>query len=90
MNKYREADNKLASTARTLIKSSKVPTFYAVCLTIVFSIRASACSDEFYEKNEPVPTFEFYGEHCGPGHGTGADPIDELDQACLEHDQAYK
>ena len=35
-----------------------------------------------------------YGEHCGAGHGKwgssgGGEPIDELDEACSEHDDCY-
>lgn len=33
--------------------------------------------------------FKLYGNWCGPMHG-GGEPIDELDQLCMEHDLCYK
>ncbi|HEX8913332.1 MAG TPA: hypothetical protein VF796_13305 [Humisphaera sp.] len=30
-----------------------------------------------------------YGNWCGPGHGGGGAPIDELDRSCMDHDNCY-
>ena len=53
---------------------------------LVFTSRACLSCD-------PTPPegldFEWYGNHCGPGHGNPDDPaIDELDAACKRHDAA--
>ena len=32
--------------------------------------------------------FHFYGNWCGPGHGSG-EPIDDVDRACMVHDKCY-
>jgi len=56
---------------------------------VVFSVRVFVC-----DYTEAVPKgfdFQWYGNHCGPGHG-GPDvgAKDELDAACKRHDAVYK
>ena len=36
----------------------------------------------------PEDGFPVHGNWCGPGHG-GGQPIDTVDQACMEHDKCY-
>ena len=36
----------------------------------------------------PEDGIPVYGRWCGPGHGSG-EPIDEVDRACMEHDNCY-
>jgi hypothetical protein len=69
---------------RTLARRAwQIGTPAALVIAVVFSTRvACGCNPG----GGPVD-FKFYGEHCGPGHGTDADPVDELDEACREHDR---
>jgi hypothetical protein len=86
--KRKESDEELASTAKKLLWNRKTPFFATFGVALTFTIRAFAC-----DYTEPVPTgldFQWYGEHCGPGHGSDKDAIDELDAACERHDAAYK
>jgi len=84
----READKTLAKRAWQLVWNRKTPFFATFGVAVVFSVRALVCGYA-----EPYPSgldFEWYGEHCGPGHGTGGVAVDELDEACQRHDEAYK
>jgi len=84
----KEADKTLASAARGLLWGRKTPFLATFGVAVTFTIRAVAC-----DYAEPVPAgldFDWYGEHCGPGHGSDKDAIDELDAACKRHDAAYK
>lgn len=87
--KLKESDKQLASTAKKLLWSRKTPFFATFGVAVVFSIRVFAC-----DYTEPVPEaldFEWYGEHCGPGHGDPTKEADDaLDAACKRHDAAYR
>jgi len=84
----READRTLAKRAWQLVWNRKTPVFATLGVAVVFTVRAFACQYE-----EPYPAeldFKWYGNHCGPGHGTAGDAVDELDEACRRHDEAYR
>lgn len=84
----RKADATLARKAWSLAWNKKTPIWATVGVAFVFTLRVWVC-----EYEDPYPNglnFEWYGEHCGPGHGTGGEVIDELDEACKRHDEAYK
>jgi hypothetical protein len=84
-----ESDRTLAKTARGLLWSRKTPFFATFGVAVVFSIRTFAC--DYTETYPEGLDFEWYGEHCGPGHGDpDKEAIDELDEACKRHDAAYK
>lgn len=84
----READLSLAKRAWQLVWNRKTPLLATLGVAIVFTVRAFTCSYE-----DPYPAgldFEWYGEHCGPGHGNpDREPVDELDEACRRHDEVY-
>ena len=85
----READETLATRAWALVWNRKTPIWATLGVAVVFTIRVYACSSP-----DPYPDkldFEWYGEHCGPGHGDpDREPVDELDAACKRHDEAYR
>jgi hypothetical protein len=84
----READKVLVRDAWALLWRRKAPLWAALGIVVVFTVRVVVCSYE-----DPIAEgldFEWYGNHCGPGHGTGDTVIDELDEACRRHDEAYK
>lgn len=85
----RESDKTLARSAWSLVWNRKTPFFATFGVAVVFSVRAFAC-----DYSEAVPEgldFEWYGEHCGPGHGDpDKEAIDELDEACKRHDAVYR
>jgi len=84
----KEADKELSKTAWRLVWNRKTPFFATFLLAVTFSVRVFVC-----DYTEEVPKgldFEWYGEHCGPGHRSDNAPIDELDAACKRHDDAYK
>ena len=85
----READKTLAQKSWALVWNRKTPLWATLGVAIVFTVRAAVCSYDI-----PVPDgldFDWYGEHCGPGHGDpDKEAIDELDEACKRHDEAYK
>jgi hypothetical protein len=58
----------------------------AAGIGLVFTTRATLG----YDPTHPGGLdFEWYGNHCGPGHGDPDDPaIDDLDEACKRHDAA--
>ena len=84
----READRSLAKKAWDLVWNRKTPFLATLGVAIVFSVRAWAC--DYTETYPKGLDFEWYGNHCGPGHGTGGDAVDELDAACKRHDEAYR
>ncbi len=77
-------DLELASEGARVALKAFVKGFAAVALAIVFAFRGLFC--------DPTPPdgleFKYWGEHCGPGHGTDGEPVDDLDAACFEHDRA--
>ena len=84
----KDADKELSKAAWGLVWNRKTPFFATFGLAVVFSVRAFVCN---YEAPYPEElNFEWYGEHCGPGHGTGGEAVDELDEACRRHDEAYR
>lgn len=87
-DQIRNADISLASRAWQLIWNRKTPFVATLGVALVFTIRVFVCQ---YDKPYPSELdFEWYGEHCGPGHGDpNREPIDELDEACRRHDAAY-
>lgn len=88
-DKLREADKALAKKAWALLRSRKTPFFVTLGIVIVFTVRPFICD---YQKPFPENfSFKWYGEYCGPGYGgSGAVPVDELDEACQAHDKAYE
>jgi hypothetical protein len=84
----READKNLARSAWGLLWNQKAPLWATLGIIIVFTVRSTVCS---YENDIPAGVdFEWYGEHCGPGHGDpDSEAMDELDAACKRHDEAY-
>ncbi len=56
----------------------------ALAVAILFGVRSCAGCDP---TNTGPVEFEFHGNHCGPGHGTGTDAVDALDEACRQHDE---
>jgi len=89
MSDLRQADRELAKASWTAVWRGSAPLWAGLAMAIVFFGRSLVCSYE-----EPIPEgldFEWYGNHCGPGHGDPDDPaIDELDEACKRHDAAYR
>ncbi len=64
-------------------RAAKIGTPSALLVAALFGIRACAGCDP--DNTGPVE-FRYHGNHCGPGHGTDAPPVDELDAACRDHD----
>ena len=85
----KKADKALAKKAWALVWNRKTPFFATLGIAIVFTLRPFLCE---YEKPFPAGlSFKWYGEYCGPGYGgSGAQAVDELDEACQEHDNAYE
>ena len=79
----------MAKSAWALVWNLKTPLWATLGVAIIFSVRVAFCS---YEVAVPGGLdFEWYGEHCGPGHGDpDKEAIDELDEACKRHDAAYE
>lgn len=82
-----DADATLARGAWGLIRrgvGSVRMRLAALGVAVLFTVRAIAC--------DPTPPegvrFEWWGEHCGPGHGTDGEPVDALDELCRDHDRA--
>jgi hypothetical protein len=81
-----EADQKLASGAWDLIRKgvgSWRMRVAALGVALTFTVRAAACDDP----HPDAVDFKWWGEHCGPGHGTDGDAVDELDALCKKHDR---
>jgi hypothetical protein len=88
-NAFEESDKTLAKTAWSLLWSRKTPILATLGVALTFTIRTFTCSYEDSSVPENLD-FEWYGEHCGPGHGTDGEAIDELDAACKRHDAEYR
>jgi hypothetical protein len=87
--KRKEGDAKLASTARKLLWSRKTPFLATFGIVVVFSVRVTMC--DYTEEIPEGLDFQWYGNHCGPGHGNPDAAVkDELDAACKRHDEAYR
>lgn len=82
----READQAFVRRVWSLLLQRKAPLWAALGILIVFSFRVAFCS---YTSSDSIK-FRWYGNHCGPGHGTGDPAIDELDEECQKHDEAYR
>ena len=80
-----DPDIELAIDGARVAWKSLVKFFAAGALAITFAVRGLMC--EAYPSEGPV--FEYWGNHCGPGHGTGGEALDDLDEACRKHDRAY-
>lgn len=81
-------DETLAKSAWKEFKYALRGLVAAAGIMIVFGARAACGCD-------PTPPegldFEWYGNHCGPGHGNPEDPaIDKLDEHCKRHDAALR
>lgn len=86
--KIQEADRRLARAAWREFLRRKAPWWAALGIVVVFGIRGWLCSPEGLDRG-CSPSFRWYGRHCGPGYGTAGEPVDELDEACRDHDRAY-
>lgn len=79
-----EPDKELAMDGARVAWRSLVKFFAAAALAITFGVRGLMCDP--YPGDGP--SFEYWGNHCGPGHGTDGDAVDDLDEACRKHDGA--
>jgi len=86
----RRADRILAIKARLIARSQEYSRktrrrAFAVWLLFSFRVRVG-----WHRKPSRHLAFAWHGNHCGPNHGlAGAAPVDDLDAACLEHDESY-
>lgn len=85
----KDADAQLAAAGWCAVRTRSAPLWAAAGIAILFSVRAQFCTEQQLRVPDGVD-FKWYGEHCGPGHGTAGAPVDELDAACRAHDRAYK
>jgi hypothetical protein len=83
----RQADKELARGSWRQFVTKTRAALASLGIALVFTVRAYACDPD--ESGGPLD-FEWYGEHCGPGHGTDGEPIDEQDELCKKHDAAYR
>lgn len=84
-----QADQDLARAGWRALTKRTAPVWAALGIAVVFTIRGWVCPPAALEVPEGLD-FQWYGEHCGPGHGTAGEPVDELDAACARHDAAYR